>query len=53
MTDEELDEIFKRYGWAPGDHIPRGMLLDIMLPAVNALFGLEYATLESVGQDKK
>ena len=53
MTHEELDEVIERYGWVPGDPIPRGMLLDTMLPALNALFGLEYSTLKSVDQDKK
>jgi hypothetical protein len=42
MPDKELGEIIDRWGWSAGQPIPRGMLLETMLPALNALFGLEY-----------
>jgi len=42
MTDEEFAEMTARYNWKTGMPIPRGMLLEVMLPGLNALFGLEY-----------
>lgn len=53
MTDKEFSEIVARYGWKTGDPISRGMLLETLLPAVNALFGTEYAKLEAVETEKK
>ena len=53
MTDEEFSEIAARYGWEVGDPIPRGMLLEALMPAVKALFGTEYAKLEAVEAEKK
>lgn len=52
MTDKELDEIIDRWGWSKGQPISRGMLLEIMLPAVNALFGLEYAEFKKAEEPK-
>ena len=42
MTDEEFFESAKRHGWKTGDPVSRGMLLELMLPALNVLFGTEY-----------
>ena len=53
MTNEEFSEIAARYGWKTGDPIPRGMLLEVIMPGVNALFGTEYAKLEAVETEKK
>ena len=53
MTDEEFSEIAARYGWKTSDPIPRGMLLETLMPAVKALFGTEYAKLEVAEAEKK
>lgn len=53
MTNEEFSEIAARYGWKTGDPIPRGMLLETLLPSLNALFGTEYAKLEAAETEKK
>ena len=53
MTDEEFSEIIARYGWKAGDPIPRGVLLEVLMPGVEALFGSEYAKLEAAETEKK
>ena len=53
MTNEEFFEIAARYGWKTGDPIPRGMLLEVIMPGVDALFGTEYAKLEVAEAEKK
>ena len=53
MTNEEFSEIIARYGWKTGDPLPRGMLLEVIMPGVDALFGTEYAKLEVAEAEKK
>lgn len=53
MTDEEFAEMTARYNWSAGQPIPRGMFLEILLPGLVALFGLEYAPKEQAQQEQK
>ena len=53
MTDEEFAEMVKRYDWKPGQGIPRGMFLEIILPGLVELFGLEYPHKKPEEQTQK
>jgi hypothetical protein len=53
MSDKEFAEMVARHNWSAGQPIPRGMLLEILLPGLVALFGLEYAPKEEAQQEQK